>query len=293
MTIPGDTGKSCYAIDPDENMTYGFVCSKNDTLMIGCVADEGVGITSEKLFEKIVSTMRIDYSLLNEETTETDETAQSDDAHEETQRVEEYAYEITDVVNDIYTPQYSGTTHFHIIVEVTNTGSKPLYLESCVADYEDDDGHLLQTYNYFSSTPSVIESGEKGYFYMSGGSKFNEDVSFENGCNLVTKPIVKKATGTRIRYAVEDTSIYPSYGTVGVRGRIVNDTDNDVSLIYVTAVFYNADGKVLGISGTNVTDILKNDKTSFDITSIGMKEFPIESVAEYEVYADEMYFQFD
>lgn len=205
---------------------------------------------------------------------------------------EELSFEITDIVENIKNDSYGDRKRFSVIIEITNTGNVPLYLDDCVLDYEDDDGHLLQTYHYLSSVPDIIQPGEQGYFYTNGSSSFDDGIDFSNGCNLAVNVHVEKARGKLTRYEVIDTSLYASYGSVGCKGRIVNDTDEDASYIYVTAVYYGHDGRVLGISGTSVTDIRAHEKTSFDDSGIFMDDFSVDDVAEYVVYADDMYIQF-
>ena len=202
------------------------------------------------------------------------------------------AYEITDVINIIEESAYGSGKRFRVIVEVTNTGDTPIYLDECVLDYEDDNGHLLHTYDFLSVVPDIVQPNEKGYFYTNGSSAFDEDVSFENGCNLVPKVTIRKAKSELKRHEVSDTSLYTSYDTVGCKGRITNETDEDISNIYVQVVYYDKNGKVLGISGTNVSNIKANDRTSFDLSGIMMNEFSVEDVANYVVYADEYYYQY-
>ncbi len=202
------------------------------------------------------------------------------------------AYEITDVINIIEDSSYGSGKRFRVIVEVTNTGDTPIYLSDCVLDYEDNNGHLLHTYDFLSVVPDIVQPNEKGYFYTNGSSAFDDDVSFENGCNLVPKVTITKAKGELKRHEVSDTSLYNSYGTVGCKGRITNETDEEISNIYVQVVYYDKDGRVLGISGTNVSNIKATDRTSFDLSGILMNEFSVEDVADYVVYADEYYYQY-
>lgn len=225
-------------------------------------------------------------------TTKTESSSTSSPANTSTQKKSEISYEITDVVNVIEDSSYGDGKRYTVIIEVTNTGDIPIYLEKCVLDFEDNNGHLLQTDDFLSKVPDIAQPGERGYFYTNGSSSFDDNVDFSNGCNLIPSLTIEKAKRELKSHEVIDTSLYPSYGAVGIKGRIVNETDKDISLIYVTTVFYDSNGKVLGISGTNVTDIKANSKTSFDDSGIFMKDFSVNDVADYRVYADEMYMQF-
>ncbi len=225
-------------------------------------------------------------------TTKTESSSTNSPATQSTPKKSEIAYEITDVVNVIEDSSFGDGKRYTVIIEVTNTGDIPIYLDKCVLDFEDNDGHLLQTDDFLSNIPDVVQPGEKGYFYTNGSGSFDDNVDFSNGCNLIPTLTIEKAKRELKSHEVIDTSLYPSYGAVGIKGRIVNETDKDISLIYVTTVFYDSNGKVLGISGTNVTDIKANSKTSFDDSGIFMKGFSVNDVADYRVYADEMYMQF-
>ncbi len=205
---------------------------------------------------------------------------------------EEISYEITDVIEKIEDSSFGTGKRFSVIVEITNTGNVPIYLDKCTLDYEDNDGHLLQTEDFLSNVPDIVQPGEKGYFYTNGSFAFDDDVTFDNGCNLVPTLSIAKAKGELKRHDVVDVSLYESYGSVGCKGRIVNETDKDISLIYVTAAYFDINGKVLGISGTNVTDIKANSKTSFDNAGIFLDGFTLKDVASYKIYADETYMQF-
>ncbi len=120
--------------------------------------------------------------------------------------------------------------------------------------------------------------------------RYNQYISHRGSGRL---PVAGHRVGRDAACVLPGTSLYNSdYGTVGVKGRIVNETDKEISMIYVTTVFFDKEGKVLGISGTTVTDITANDKTSFDDPGMFMEKFSVDQVDHYKVYADEMYLQF-
>lgn len=206
---------------------------------------------------------------------------------------EEVQFEITNVYHDEYDADFGLGKQFKAIIEVKNTGNVPMYLDKCVLDYEDNDGHLLQTYDFMSKVPDIVQPNEKGYFYVNMGGSFDDDVDFSNGCNLVPNVYVEKAKGELKNYEVQDVTIFDgTYGGVGIKGRIINDTDKDVSMVYVRTVYYDANGAVLGISNTTVMDVRANSKTSFDDSGMFSGDFSVSDVASYDIYCDEMYMQF-
>lgn len=199
-------------------------------------------------------------------------------------------YEITYIYFDPYSSSFG--VYYDAIVEITNTGNTSLYIDKKTFDIEDEEGHLIDTYDFVSNVPDVIAPGEKGYIYVDPAS-LDDDLTDLDNLVFVPHITVKRATGTPQKLEVEDCSLYANdYGTVGVRGRLINDSDEDISYIYVTVVFYNTEGVPLGIGGVNVTDILANDKTSFDVSGISLpSQATIDNVADYVVYAETMYLQ--
>ena len=219
-----------------------------------------------------------------DEETETEKSTKSD----------EVLYEITDTNFEYYTNSIGGVEYYGY-VEITNTGDNNLYLDKAIFDLEDNDGHLLQSDDFISSAPSVIKPGEKGYFYNGLGSNMiDEGVSTDNGINLVPQITIKQATGEPVRYEVTDTDLREEeYSGLKVTGRVINNTDEDVSYLYLNVIFYDANGKVLGITGTSVSDLAAGNKASFECTTMFANDnLTMDNVADYEIIAEETYMQF-
>lgn len=207
--------------------------------------------------------------------------------------IETVSYEITDTVFN-YHVNSIGSTEYQGIVEITNTGTVDVYLRSCTFDLEDDDGHLLQTDSFISNCPDIIAPGEKGYFYNGIGSMLIDDgVSLDNGVNLKPTLKVEKSRGEIQEYELTDLSLRS--GTFGpvVTGRVTNTTEKDDSLLYVQVIFYEADGAVLGIAGTNITDFTAGSQTSFEISSMGIpRDITLDMIADFKVITRPHYMQF-
>lgn len=213
----------------------------------------------------------------------------------ETEAKAEYEVTYTKFVhntNSIGNEEYTG------IVEIKNTGSSYLYLKDCKFDFEDDDGHLLETDKLVLSAPKVIAPGEVGYFHKNG--LLDSNTSLENGINLVpnyTVEICKKGKEGIIEYEVTDLDIKDGdYGMgVNVTGRVINNTSEDTSSIDVLliAIFYDSDGDVIDIATRYADEMSAGDKSSFEITTMtGNDELSMESVADYKVIARYEYRQF-
>lgn len=221
---------------------------------------------------------------------ETDEETET----EKTTKSDEVLYEITDTNFEYYTNSIGGVEYYGY-VEITNTGDNNLYLDKAIFDLEDNDGHLLQSDDFISSAPSVIKPGEKGYFYNGLGSNMiDEGVSTDNGIKLVPQITIKQATGEPVRYEVTDTDLREEeYSGLKVTGRVINNTDEGVSYLYLNVIFYDANGKVLGITGTSVSDLAAGNKASFECTTMFANDnLTMDNVADYEIIAEETYMQF-
>lgn len=208
----------------------------------------------------------------------------------------EKLYEVTDTTFHYYQNSI-GSYEYYGIVEITNTSDKNLYLDSCVFDLEDDNGHLLQSDNWISNCPSIIKPGEKGYFYNNIGSTYiDENVSFDNGVNLVPNFKVEPAyeSAEIVDYDVSDTEMREDdYGYTKITGRVTNNTSEDDSMCYVEFIFRDASGKVLFIFGTNVMDLTAGSTRSFDASAMFSDDsIKKEDIASYEVIARKYYYQF-
>ena len=286
--VQGDRGLSFTFTEKTDEEAYTFegvtIPTNADTYQIAvAVAKDNEAYNAHEYLQAVLGKITIDPNY---------KPAQATPAASENKN--DLKYEITDIYENIYDNPYVGKM-YDVVIEVTNTGNAPLYLDKCTLDYEDNDGHLLQTTSDFSisKAPAVIQPGEKGYFYTNGSTSFDPDVSFDNGVKLVPQLKLVKATGELKSYEVTDTTVYNNgYGGVGVKGRIINDTDKEVSLLYITTVYYNAEGHVIGVSYSSVTDVQPNSKTSFDDSGTLNTQMSLDMVADYKVYAAEMYLQF-
>lgn len=208
--------------------------------------------------------------------------------------ISEMDYEITDASFNYYTNSI-GNVEFYGIIEVTNTGYTDIYLKDCVFDIEDDDGHLLQSESFISSCPDIIAPGEKGYFYNNiGATQLDKDIPVDNGLRLVPNYKLEEGRGNIVDYEVSDTSLRKDdYGHAKVTGRITNTTDEDINLIYIQTIFKDSTGRVLLISGTNMTDIPAGSTGSFEVsTMFGNAAVDFDSIADFEVIARKTHYQF-
>ena len=177
-------------------------------------------------------------------------------------------------------------------VEIENTGNTPLYLHDGQFDVEDNNGHLLTTQTLVSTCPDALRPGETGYFY----SDYIDlsDVDDSNGLVFVPHYKVDEARHEIIDYEVSDLGIREDdMFKCKVSGRLTNTQDEEINLLYVYVIYYDSEGRVLGISGTNITDVQPGDTTSFEV--IGKFFYDgvnYSDIAEYKVIPRAWYMQF-
>ena len=78
---------------------------------------------------------------------------------------------------------------------------------------------------------------------------------------------------------------------VTLTARMTNDTDQDVSYLYVTVAYYDSDGEIIALSGTSVTDFLAGRKVSFEISGINLPEdLTTDDIDDYKIFAREDFY---
>ena len=198
-------------------------------------------------------------------------------------------------VNQELFNHYTTTFGSHLaaaFVEIENTGNTPLYLHDGQFDVEDNSGHLLTTQTLVSTCPGALRPGETGYFY----SDYIDlsDVDDSNGLVFVPHYKVDEARHEIIDYEVSDLGIREDdMFKCKVSGRLTNTQDEEINLLYVNVIYYDSEGRVLGISGTNITDVQPGDTTSFEL--IGQFFYDgvtYSDIAEYKVIPRAWYMQF-
>lgn len=217
----------------------------------------------------------------------------TEEASEETGEEEYSSYAVTYQGYTLY-EDYSGDVRDYIIVEVENTGTTDLYLDSASFSFEDADGNLLGVESgLISSDPEIIAPGEKGYFYQNMGSPTgNLDVDEEY--ILVADLTIKVAANEIVRYEISDTSISEgSTGPVDIIGRITNSTDEDDSLVWIAVILYDENDIPLGVCGTNITDLSAGQTQTFSLSSVYLSHLDIslEDVDHYQLYACKTQYQ--
>ncbi len=202
------------------------------------------------------------------------------------------AYEVS-YTNALVYKNSIGTYWVHVVVQIENTGSDPLYLSTSTIDLEDADEHLVDTIELVSPYPEVLLPGETAL--LADDTTLDEDPGVET---LTVLPHVqaKKATVECIRLETSDEELFTDkYYGIKLKGRVKNTSDEVQKLVYVIANLYDADHHGIGQLMTIVTnDIAAGDKVGFELSSLSMPDsITEESVASFEVFAFPTQYQFD
>lgn len=276
---------------PPQSIQYQQPQKKKHGCLIGCGVTLGLFIIL-----LVIGSLGAPIFFINNDSAPSQTTSNSGQSSKtEEEEVVEFAYEETDR-GFVYYENSIGDTEYYAFVEITNTGSVPIYLDECSFDFEDAEGHLLGTETFIDTCPDVIAPGEKGYFHNDAIASLLDDGISTDGIQFVPKYKVEEATSSPVNYEVTDTDIRvdDSLGTDGVKvtGRVTNNTDEEDSLFYLSVIFYDSEGKCIGFTGTNITEFEPGDTESFECTTVvGDQTITMDRVAEYKVIAQKSHYQ--
>lgn len=185
-----------------------------------------------------------------------------------------------------------GECWIQTIVEITNTSTTNLYLNSGSYDLEDASGALVASRSYVSTFPSVIAPGEKGIMYE---ETILDNYSGDGNLTVIARPSVEEAKVELIRYSVTDVSVTEDqYFGVNVLGRVENTTDEAATMAYVVAIFYDANNIPIGSAFTILLDELAaGSKVGFEFSGFSLPDdFTAANIANTVMYAYPEQYQF-
>ncbi len=201
------------------------------------------------------------------------------------------AYEVT-YTNAVLHQDSLGEVWVSAIAEVTNTGDCDLYMSSGNFDFEYDDGSLAASESMVSVFPQIISSGEKAYYYVDTIL----DVNADSKLKLVPHVDAEKSTIDKVTLPISDETIKTRdlSNEIYLSGRVENNTGEDLSMVYVSSVLYDKDGRPLAVLFTILTDDLKaGDKMGFEATGLSLPDnMTPDAVAQFKTTAYPYEYQF-
>lgn len=195
---------------------------------------------------------------------------------------------------NVYKENYddANSCHYQAIIEIKNTGSCNLYVGSAVLDIYDQNNLFVASETYISEDPSVIAPGEKAYIYSNGG---NLDVPLGD-YHMVPTYDIRYTEKEAAYYPVANTSIRASSdGTIKVLGTLTNNSEKDISYLWVAVVLYNSAGKPIAVDGSNITNTIRKGATmGFEVSGIYLPDYvTLDKVASYEIIAAPWQYQYN
>ena len=222
--------------------------------------------------------------------TETEEVETEEPAEEAASSNDSTAWEVGEGKVVTWTDSI-GSGWIQIIVPVTNTGSDNLYLSTGTMDLEDESGHLVDSRSMVSVYPDVLQPGETAFYYEETTLEVEENTTLK----VVPHVEVSKAKVDCIRYDVSDLTLKDEeYGGIALTGRVENTTDEEGSLVYVTALFYGSGNEPIAQAFTILdNNLAAGDKIGFSASTFSVPDsVTMDMIDHYEVFAYPTQFQF-
>lgn len=196
---------------------------------------------------------------------------------------EEYLLETS--YYEIYYNEYDDAVEYEAVVTLTNSSNHDIKISDCTFDLESSQGNLLSTTDMLFIYPKVISPGESCYIWNTFGTEI-PDGSVDEEYILIASPDTKSTDVKSFSYEVSDVSLSKSAGYPTIIGRITNTSGKDQSYYYLSAVFFDENGKAIGMSGTSVDDFMAGQTKSFELTTM-MSTNPVSKgeFASYEIIA--------
>ena len=182
--------------------------------------------------------------------------------------VENRDYKVTNSEIQFY--EYNNTQYYNAIYEITNIGNRNLKLSDALYDIYSTSGRLMDSDDWVSCDPDVIRPGEKGYVWNNfqstdlpvGDYQIRPTFKFERTSKMVHY------------YPISNLSIREGqYSTIKIVGNITNDTNDDISLLYIVFLHYNSAGKVIAVHGTNIMDVAPGATQGFETTGVYLPKY--------------------
>lgn len=201
-------------------------------------------------------------------------------------------YEVVYSKCDVYKDSI-GSVWVQALIQIENTGTVPLYLDSSSADLETPDGKLVKTLSYVSPYPELLNPGETGLFVENTMLDADPGV---NELTVIPHLDIEKAKVDCIRYATSEEELQTDslFDSLKMIGRVENTGSDAENMIYVVANLYDANHHGIGQLFTIISDELKpGEKIGFSLNCLSAPDtLTEESVASYEVFAFPLQFQF-
>ena len=179
----------------------------------------------------------------------------------------------------------SGAVWMQAIAEITNTGEAVLSLETATFHVKNDAGDTIASKGNIHAYPTMLNAGEKGYFYIETpieGADVNSKMTLD--------PQVEISKTSLIRHTFEavDTKLSTNaLGDLTVTGKIENTTDKSFNTVYIAAVLYDKDNLPIGVIPSSLSySLLAGETAELECSAFALPDtIDKESVASFTIWA--------
>ena len=199
----------------------------------------------------------------------------------------EIMFEITSTQEHFFEHRANEFT-YQTLIQITNTGSVPIYFGTSRFDLTDENDRILSANNTFSARPTILHAGERGYLWASEritGATANTEVT------LVPRWDMSRSIHYRPNLELVDIEIRENpnrfIDNLIVFGRIINNTDSEISRADISVVLYAYDGTPIGVWTTTARDLPAGASFGFEATSSNtiFENLTVEMVGEFTAFA--------
>jgi hypothetical protein len=181
----------------------------------------------------------------------------------------------------------SGKNCYSGIVEVTNTSNDNLRLKSGNFNLEDENGSLLATNSATNVCPRIIAPGESGYYAYHGYLPEGITPDTPQNVNLVPELEIEETEQEPLDYEVTDTKMTKDGLFTKVIGRCKNTSTKEDHSLFISVEFFDANGQILGITGTNkLMGIKPDEQKTFEVSTVMLPTYiSKDQIAGFKVIA--------
>ncbi len=179
----------------------------------------------------------------------------------------------------------SGAAWMQAIAEITNTGEAVLSLDTATFHVKNDTGETIASKGNVHSYPTMLNAGEKGYFYIETPI---EGADVNSKMTLDPQVEISKTSLTKHTFEAVDTKLSTNaLGDLTVTGKIENTTDKSFKTVYIATVLYDKDNLPIGVIPSSLSySLLAGETAELECSAFALPDtIGKEAVASFTIWA--------
>ena len=177
------------------------------------------------------------------------------------------SYEITNIQERFFENRL-GDFRYEALIQVTNTGTIPMFFGTSRFDLIDENDRVLTANNTFTARPRVLHPGERGYLWA---SERVTGATFLTEAALVPRWDIDRSIHYRANLEISDVEVreHPNrfIDSLIVLGMVTNNTDAEIGRADIVVALYTHDGIPIGVWHTSVRDLPAGESFGFETSS--------------------------